>query len=297
MPELPANMNRTLLTIDFQGLCAFVRDREGLEDTTEATVLLMAAEDFRVDPRLCVHTPVLIFEARDLVQTQGTPTHTTALVPGSSSSPRPALGIWPLRGRDLRVVGAGRGALMLAESFGAVADLHGLTGRGQASRSCLDPHPPADRIIAGRVALTSGWLSAPHLVGEDRDERWVFADETASPTSGDPERFAQEIRYELIGPSQAETVALHASRFGREDETETLTLFAGARVAISNLCPTESTEVTQERDFLAYYATLAQPPGRRLIPHRLRNANGALGVRVGLSACPPGTTFFEEPTT
>lgn len=296
MPELAANANRTLLTIDFQGLCAFVRDRERLEDTTEVTALLLAAEDFMTDPRLCAHSPVLIFNARDLVRTQGTPTHTTALVPGSSSSPRPALGIWPLRGRDLRVVGAGRGALMLAESFGAVADLHGLTGRGQASRSCLDPDPPADRIIAGRVALTSGGLSAPHLVGDDGDNRWVFADENDEPTSGDLVRFAQEVRYEFIGPSQTRTVELHASRFGGKDE-EILTLFAQegpARVAVSNLCPTEIMEVTKERDFLAYYATLAEKPDRRLIPHRLRNPDGSLGVRVGLSACPPGTTFLAE---
>ncbi len=282
------------LTVHFQGLCSFLRDREDPARTREVTVILVAGERAPVRPGLCAHTPVLIFHADEFIRFRGGPSLATALIPGRSaapSNPRPALGVWRLAGRELRVVGARRRRLRLFRGFETAADLHLLTGRGAVKRSVLGARPP--RLVAGRVLLTSGSLSTSHNVGDDGDpdDRWVFDVESASPTTGTPVPFAQEIHYRFRGDPLANEVVLRARPIGGGGRTETLALIAGATVAICNLCPQDHVPVTKERDFLAYYPLLRTRPARAVIPHRLPNPNGDPPARVGLSACPPSTTF------
>jgi hypothetical protein len=279
-----------VLTIHFQGICAFLRNHQKLQDTTEVTAIFVAGERANENPRLCAHSPVLVFQASDFLKSTGQVTHTTALLPDAPSH-CPGLGLWPLAGRDVRISGAPSGDLTLASSFGMTAGLDQLlpSGKGAASPHCLDAQPPVDRLVGGRMFLTSGRLSASALVGDTGhpNDQWVFDDELAQPTSGTPVIFTQEIQYDYFTNAPANTVVLEAGPLG-SPATETLMLTAGTRVAISQLCPIELGQVDDERDFLAYYALLANkvsPP--RLIPHRLRSG----GIRIGSSACPPMTTF------
>jgi hypothetical protein len=285
------------LVMHFQGICAFLRNRQALKETTEVTTVLVAGE--KAQKNLCAHAPVLVFAAKDFVSTEGRATHFTALLSGDTE-PRPGLGIWPLAGKDLRIVGAPEGKLSLDSTFAKTADFAQLASRqGAASRECLAPDPPAKRLVAGRVFLTAGRLSVTRAVGDngDPDDRWVFDSEGAKPTSGLPVPFSQELRYEFFGDPDQNTIQLEAKTIGKEDEIETLTLSIEeegvVRVAISNLCPIESRKIEEERDFLAYYELLVKGPAQPVIPVRLHNPNGS-PVRIGLSACPPATAAIEE---
>jgi len=275
------------LTIYFQGLCCFLRDQEKLEDTKEVTTLFVAGERADVGHRLCVHTPVLVFVADDFLRTEGTASHVSALVPGDDR--RLPLGVWPLTGKDVRIVGAPARSLAFDPSFGKTADLHRLTQQGAASRECLDPTPPSRRPIGGRIFLTAGQLSASVVAGDSGkpNDRWVFDVEEANPTDGDPVAFSQEIKYEFFAKSPAREIQIEARPW--EGEKEVLVLISGAKVAISTLCPIDRTTLDKEVDFLAYYTLLATipPHAKQLIPHRLNPL-----VRAGLSACPPGMTFL-----
>jgi hypothetical protein len=279
-----------VLTVHFQGICAFLRNNPDLQSTTEVTAVFVAGERANEIPVLCTHTPVLVFEASDFLGSTGQVTHTTALVPDAASH-CPALGIWPLAGRDVWVKGAPARDLTLASSFGTTIDLDQLlpAGQGAASPECLMSQPPAGRLVGGRFLLSSGRLSASALVGDTGqiNDQWVFGDEAAKPTAGTPVVFAQEIQYDYYTSAPTASVELSAGPLGAP-ETETLVLTAGSRVAVSQLCPIALGPIDDERDFLAYYGLLANPAATRLIPHRLRQ--GGTGIRIGVSACPPATS-------
>ncbi len=101
--------------------------------------------------------------------------------------------------------------------------------------------------------------------------------------------FSQELRYEFFEGSS--NIVLEANPIGG-GMAERITFERGASITISNLCATERIPPGarfKERDFLAYYNLLSQQTTQRLIPHRLSKFLD----RVGMSACPPGTTFLE----
>ena len=287
-----AAVPQRVLTIRFQGICAFLRNHQALANTTEVTVLFVAGEQANENPKLCAHSPVLVFQASEFLRSTGQVSHTTALIPGPGI-PNPALGLWPLAGKDLRISGAPAASLTLDSSFGKTTDLGQLlpSGKGVVSAHCLDPQPPADLLVSSRMFLTSGRLLASAFIGDSgqQDDQWVFDDEVAQPTSGTPVIFSQEIQYDFFSSTPTQTVVLEAGPLG-SPANETLALTAGARVAVSQLCPIDLKPIDDERDFLAYYALLANKVSPRLIPHRIRQ-NGT-GIRIGVSACPPATTYI-----
>ncbi len=294
----PPPATQHVLTVNFQGICAFLRNNQQLQNTTEVTVVFVAGERAGENPPLCTHTPVLVFNATDFLGSTGQVTHTTALVPNSGNPGFcPALGIWPLSGRDVRIVGAPAGDLSLdsslGKSFAVTADLDLLLqGHGAASPDCLAPQPPATRLVGGRMFLTSGNLSVSARVGASGQpgDQWVFDDEASHPTSGTVAQFAQEVQYDFSTAVPTDNVAFEAGPMGFP-ANETLVLTAGAKVAISQLCPIDLGPINDERDFLAYYALLASSVSPRLIPHRLLAPNGG-PIRIGVSACPPTTTYI-----
>lgn len=289
---------RRALTIHFQGLCAFLRNHPSLEKTTEVTSVLVEGDRADVKPpRLCLHGPFLTFDPENFVSSSAS-FHFTTLLPGTNrfscvkeeNGGRSAVGVWPLDGKDLRILGAAPGSLKIAPPF-RPADLHELTHRGAASRSCLEPMPPSERLIGARISLTSGSLTDSAIVGDDPNERWTFDEEDANPPSGDEAVFSQELRYDFF--SDSPNIELEARPIKGRGVPERLTLLRGSFITVSNLCAVERAEVLKERDFLAYYALLSSRPARPLIPHRLRDDSGSFGARIGMSACPPATTFVE----
>ena len=220
-----------VLTLHFQGICAFLRNHQKLSDTTEVTAIFVAGERANENPRLCAHAPVLVFQASDFLKSTGQVTHTTALLPDAASHCA-GLGLWSLTGRDIRVSGAPAGDLTLASSFGMTAGLDQLlpSGKGAASPRCLDAQPPADRLVGGRMFLTSGRLSASAVIGDTgrANDQWVFDDELAHPSSGTPVIFTQEVQYDYFTSAPTNTVGLEAGPMG-SPATETLTLTAGGK--------------------------------------------------------------------
>ena len=289
---------RRALTIHFQGLCAFLRNHREPASANEVAVVVVAGHRAVVKPpKLCLHTPVLTFDPADFVDSSAA-THSTLLLPGSDrfscaeekNRARPALGIWSLGGKDLRILSASPRALQILPPH-ETADLHALTANGAANGSCLDPVPPPELLVDGRIFLTSGTLASSAKVGDDEHDQWTFDHEEAEPPTGDPVVFSQELRYDFF--SGADKIVLEAKPIGGET-SERITFTRGASITISNLCAAER-RVPQgvrfkERDFLAYYDLLRHKPEHRLIPHRL---SSELLTKVGMSACPPATTFLE----
>ena len=290
---MPASSAVLKLTIRFQGLCAFLRDQRQLEDTREVIAVLVAGRTASGD-EFCPHGPALVFQGGDFQATEGKPTHFTVLDP-STASKRPSLGVWPLDGKEVRIIGAAASDLKLDRTFVQTADLDRLTGgNGIVSRECLSSAPPPDRLVAARVVLTSGVLSSSAVIGPgDEFGHWVFADAAAEPTSGDPVIFSSEVQYQFFGDAAPTMVILESRPIGGGDSVERLALNTNegpVSVGISMLCPMELKSVEKEPDFLAYYHLLETMPPEKLIPQFLFNGL-THPVRAGMASCPPGTTF------
>lgn len=304
------------LIVRFQGLCTFLRNRQDPSQADEVVTVMVAAEDADQNPPLCKHTPVLVFKAADFHATVGTPSHYTALYPLSDPtegadlppcdatprSPQKALGIWPLQGRDLHIVGARPHDLTICPDFNA-ADIDKLTAQGAASRDCLVSPPPPGRLVASRFLLTSGSLTQSANIGSAAaDDQWVFepytTDPADNPTTGLPVSFAQEVeyRYYIANDPSILTIDLESRRFGDSlgpaEILQLATTNLPVTIGVSCLCATDLKQIDQEVDFLAYYSLLDSPTDQKVIPKRIKRPN--LETRVLTSACPPATTYLKE---
>ncbi len=297
-PEAPTP---PALIIKFQGLCAFLRNNPDPTNANEVITAMLAGEKAGETPQLCRHTPVLVFKARDFFGDTGKATHITGLDPNAtvgSGQALPALGVWPLTGRDLYIVGAPRHKLKISTPFNT-ADLHTLTGRGEASGACIAPTPPD--VVGARFFLTSGTLADSTLIGSSSsNDQWKFLDEhtATNPTEGIPEPFSQEVIYKYYNPVPGAEVLTIASRpFGDIlGPSETLTLSLNYPPVVLGVCclcaiyKVTQTEMDSERDFLAYYHLLANSPKSRVIPFRIKRPD----ARITASACPPASTYYKE---
>ena len=271
------------LSIHFQGLCAFVSNHEDRALADEVTAILVAAS--RAEAGLCRHERVLVFHEEQFISASENSTHRTILIPDhrqivNPERRRPALGIWPLDGKDLLIRGAERRDLMLQPSFDQVADLGEIAGAGDAHAECFLEEPPPERLIGGRVFLTSGCLQTTELILDE----WVFLPEEEAPNQQAGVQFAQELRYDFF--TENDPIELEARLFG-SDQPEVIRFEPGAMLTVSNLCGIRRAEVLRERDFLAYYPLATKPPRQRLIPQRIPGP-----IRIGQSACPPSKMVF-----
>lgn len=291
MPRLPS------LTVHFQGLCAFVRNRAVLADTSEVTVIMPAAEKLEIEPPLCEHFPVLLFREDQLVASSLPSFHLSSIVPTFSfmldadgnrilEEPRPSLGIWPLARRELFIRQARSGRLKMDPSFEVALGLERWTGTSPVRPELLAPEPP--ELVAARMLLTDGTLGVSTVLGLEAEKQFVFVEEGAAVEGAEPVSFPQELRYDFFSETLDQPFEIVARRLDDPDAPEEALTFVTASVAISNLCPADGIAVTAERDFLAYYALLTDKSQSRPIPH-LKSR----GVRINLSGCPPGSMASE----
>ncbi|MFN7961298.1 MAG: hypothetical protein U0002_08505 [Thermoanaerobaculia bacterium] len=295
--------NNTLykaLSVYFQGLCCVVRNAARPEDTTEATLLLLAAQ-YSNTPDLCPHTPVLTFDHEDYIQelpadgiqlphrTCLTPNHRIEEYDAGAGRPRRSLAFLDLTGMELTVAGAQGNKLKLGKFFlknWPCLDLYNV-GDTNGIDPCQMHDPPPNTLVAGRVHLCDGTLDSTVRVGGPKAGKWALDLPGSNPQPGQEVVFSQELRYDYFTQVEPAKVSLEFRPFGQVSPTHALHLRTGAKIGVSCLCPISLRE-DEAKDFLAYYDLLLSPPAAPLRPVRIQNLNPA---KPSSSACPPSTSF------
>lgn len=297
------------LTIDFQGLCAFVGDAEDPGDWTRVDVFLIDAERAIGRPRLCRHDPVLLYRqhhfesmARNDDDHRAFPLYVPELTAHTDPKIRDlgdqSLGLWDLKGKRLALEGvkaSTKHPLQVAPSFHEVLGLHQLTsGDGR-----VDPRWASgfkQPGIAACLRIEHGRLSGgPHLT-----TGWGLG---RRKTSGKIQwiRFRQSVRWEVFADPSNYFLKLATNRSEwirvRPRNTDSSTR-RPPHLIVSNLCPLSAGGLPIDEDVLAYYA---MPRNRvaskdRLILHRKparKNGGSGKPVQPTLGSCPPLRAYVE----
>jgi len=277
-----------LLTLDFSGLTAFVRNDQTISNSTEVQVLMPSAH--LGGDGLCRHDPILAFRFKDFVADVGNPTppeHLSFVSPNDEN-----VAIWPLHGRDLTLRGvrpAGAASdLTLEASFSDLLSFDDLT----PGLATVDPK------FADRTALPAGISCRFHLTTGKLTTRTITPRLWDLGPVGGPTRrvqFAQVVRWEVEGDATLDSWFIDATHAGG---TETIQLAAGAEITLSHLCPFNQNDGsrTLEKDVLAFYSlsTLNVAANQRSVLHTVPAVTPGQGipVRPKEDSCPPATAFF-----
>lgn len=269
----------TLLEVTFAGLCTFVAG------TGKIDVLLIAAENSSIRPRLCRHASVLLFRDEDFMAAPG-----GAFNESFVDANGKVLCAWNLAGCDVEIRPEGLlptqqqqlGVTPIAKepSYEKILDLRTFSGR-------VDP-----RWVQGSIAsddLVSARIHLPHgRVGCNLEskEEWLMLKPETKPDLTQAKKLGQTVTYRLEATTPVNFVELNADNY-RTGGQQVLRLRAGARIGISSLCAATGENVSEERDVLAYYDLCAQPipVDQRHRPVTRKSFEGE--VRPAQSACPP----------
>lgn len=279
-----------MLTIYFQGLCAFVPTKTA-PGKSEVLTLLLDGRAARVSPRLCRHRPMMLGLTSHLEPLAEPPAHLlsvapadpppTALLSGAGNAPRPGLAFWDLDCLDLSILGARPESLTLDSSFENIADIQNGQGFGAVERKFRVANLGQHDLVPTRLLLTEGTISASPLVSGPNDAKWYFLSRNQQPTHGDdPRTFAKEVVYQY--QPQAETTATLLLAHRVTGESKRLHLKLPASLTVTSLCSYDGVPAYEELDFLAYYDLLENPPTSPLLPKRERGP-----ISPNSSSCPP----------
>lgn len=270
----------TMLEVTFGGLCTFVE-----EAGKKIHVLLIAAENSGIRPRLCKHASVLLFRDEDFMAASG-----GAFNESFVNADGKVLCAWNLAGCDLEIRPEGLGSteqeplgmtsLAKHPSYEKILNLRTFTGRVDPSwvRGSL----AIDDLVSARIRLTHGVVSC-NL--EAKDE-WLMIKPGTKPDLSQAKRYGQTVSYRLEATTPVNFVELRASNH-RTGGQQVLRLRAGSRIGVSSLCAANGEKVTEERDVLAYYdlCSPSTPFDQRHRPMLRSSLEGP--VRPAQSACPP----------
>jgi hypothetical protein len=149
----------------------------------------------------------------------------------------------------------------------------------------LDPSqftPGRNSLVAAAATFTAGELKTTETK-DPTQEHWVLAPDALSQPSGPRETFATEVQLVYSGPNTLEPIVVLLEDV-RTGHVSRLAFAPGSTVGLSCFCGSDGRPPLKERDMLAYYELLQEPPRiqDRMVLHYIQGDIGPGG-----SACPP----------
>jgi hypothetical protein len=294
------------LSIEFRGLCAFVRDGANDQQTRNVDVLLVAAED--TDYSEHIHKPVLVFPLKNFRKESDRGSYSPFAIPDGKQ-----WGLWSLRDRVVRLRLGGvavdpplANQLSLA-SLSWLPDMEraartaaaNLAGTGTVDPSCLSDHPAAGKKpVSARIVLGGGTLACLARVAD----MWGF--HPNQPNKCYAEKFANRVTFTLetevhdhvvfeatqFGTSRRRTLELQP-RATRTDSDDGDTPGGEIRVSVTNF---SSSSVGEEHPphSLAYFDLSPSPPaGARPRAYKSDRCLPEVDAGWGEIGCSPGSMY------
>lgn len=276
-------MSKPKLTIDFNGLWAFVADHRDPAKVTRLHAATVGADPDTKKTGICRHDPIVVFRLQQDFLSAGDDRrdqHSVHTVDGED------LGFWNVRGKSLEIQGVDAAAakLRLTPSYGELLSIDKLHSNGGILHQKMSQ--PGKNGVGALLDIRHGVVSAHGST----DDKWGVAPKKGTPT--DYFYFRQIVRWRVVAPMEpkARSVRLAAG------PNEWIQFQRGAHIVVSALCAFAPGIPKVAEDVLGFYPLCEKPPtsGTENVLHRKAQSTpvGGTFVRPAVDACPPATGYL-----